>query len=64
MFMFRGLFLAFHASAACIVASPTIFGPKVTLDHGTFTGVSDIVTHKFLGIPFAKPPYVYPPIHR
>ena len=32
--------------------------PAVGLDAGTFVGVGDSVTHKFLGIPFAKPPYV------
>ena len=62
MFRLRGLLLAFHA--VCIIASPTILEPKVTLDHGTFTGVSNIITHKFLGIPFAKPPYVHSSIHR
>ena len=32
--------------------------PTVTLDRGVFVGVGDNVTHRYLGIPFAKPPYV------
>lgn len=32
--------------------------PKIILDSGTFTGSTDGLTHRFLGIPFAKPPYV------
>lgn len=32
--------------------------PAVVLDSGTFTGFTDGVTNQFLGIPYAKPPYV------
>jgi len=39
----------------CVVAAPTV-SPSLKLDSGTFTGKSDGVTQKFLGIPFAKPP--------
>ena len=49
----------FVARLGCIVAAPTASGPTVTLDSGTFQGVTDGVTNKFLGIPFAKPPYVH-----
>lgn len=43
-----------------VVASEEIFvnGPKVTLDNGLFTGKSVGLTHQFLAIPFAKPPFV------
>jgi hypothetical protein len=34
-------------------------GPKVTLDHGVFTGISAGLVHRFLGIPFAMPPSVF-----
>ena len=30
--------------------------PTVTLDHGTFTGITSGSTSQFLGIPFAQPP--------
>ena len=35
-------------------------GPTVTLDQGIFNGANDVLTgtNKFLGIPFAQPPYV------
>ena len=33
--------------------------PAVQLDNGTFVGTSDGSVDKFLGIPFAKPPYVH-----
>lgn len=40
-------------------AAPSPRGsPTVTLDKGTFVGAVDGLTYKFLGIPFAKPPYV------
>lgn len=41
-------------------ARPDPTSPTVTLDRGTFTGAQngDGKSNKFLGIPFAKPPYV------
>lgn len=32
--------------------------PSVTLDTGTFWGIRNGLINRFLGIPFAKPPYV------
>ncbi|CAL1698298.1 unnamed protein product [Somion occarium] len=37
-------------------APPTAGIPAITLDQGTFQGVTDGLINKFLGIPFAKPP--------
>ena len=34
--------------------------PTVQLDQGTFIGTTDGTTNKFLGIPFAQPPCVFP----
>ena len=34
--------------------------PTVELDNGTFVGVRKGAINRFLGIPFAEPPYVYP----
>ena len=34
--------------------------PAVQLDQGTFIGTTDGTTNKFLGIPFAQPPCVFP----
>ena len=54
-------FLAAVASQACLatiafsLTQSDIF-PPVILDNGTFFGLSDGVTHRFLGIPFAEPP--------
>jgi hypothetical protein len=45
------LLLNAGAAAGALLAAPTI-----TLDSGKFTGTAGIDTHKFLGIPFAKPP--------
>lgn len=46
--------------ATAIVAAPTsdakAASPSVVLDQATFTGVTDGITSKYLGIPFAKPP--------
>ena len=42
-----------------LAAPPSTQGlPTVKLDQGTFLGAVDGLTHKFLGIPYAKPPYV------
>ena len=44
------------------LASPAVRGrdssPTVQLDNGTFVGISEGNVNKFLGITFAKPPYV------
>ncbi|KAJ7268042.1 carotenoid ester lipase precursor [Mycena rebaudengoi] len=45
------LLLNAGAAAGALLAAPTI-----TLDSGKFTGTAGLDTHKFLGIPFAKPP--------
>ena len=49
-----------HAALASLAAAaPTKrASPTVTLDDGTFTGVASGKVNKWLGIPFAKPPYV------
>ena len=48
-----------HVIAAQLPASDlSSVAPTVVLDEGTFVGVTDGVTKRFLGIPFAKPPYV------
>ncbi|EMD39501.1 hypothetical protein CERSUDRAFT_111813 [Gelatoporia subvermispora B] len=46
------------ASFVPILAAPSSRSlvPTVTLDQGTFVGVTDGTTDKFLGIPFAQPP--------
>lgn len=33
--------------------------PTVQLDSGTFTGTLSGSTDRFLGVPYAKPPYVF-----
>lgn len=49
-------------SFAPALAAPAIrssgLGQTVTLDNGTFTGISDGKMVKFYGLPYAKPPYV------
>jgi hypothetical protein len=40
-----------------VLAEP-IAGPTVTLDNGTFTGLTTGLVIQFLGIPFAQPPSV------
>ena len=49
------------AALACAAPSPQV-APSITLDQGTFVGASDSLTgtNKFLGIPFAQPPYAHP----
>lgn len=45
-----------------VIAAPTPDAQNaaltVSLDQGTVTGVTNGPSNKFLGIPFAKPPYV------
>lgn len=43
-----------------VFATPGAQGvpPTVQLDQGTFKGITDGLTSSFLGIPFAKAPYV------
>ena len=36
-----------------------IAAPNVTLDQATVTGVENGTLDKFLGIPYAQPPYAY-----
>ena len=55
--LFQTVVVVLHVAAA--VAAPTSSNPTVTLDKGVFTGTTDGTTNKFLGIPFAKPPYVF-----
>lgn len=45
-------FIALATRIICLeVAAPT-----VTLDNGTFTGITSGAVSQFLGIPFAQPP--------
>ncbi len=46
--------LAFHVYLACAAPSST----KVTLDKGIFVGTTDGNVNKYLGIPYAQPPWV------
>ncbi|KZV64178.1 carotenoid ester lipase precursor [Peniophora sp. CONT] len=50
--------LVAHAGPAVLAAAVSAkrAGPTVTLDNGTFTGAANGQVHKWLGIPFAKPP--------
>ena len=41
---------------ALCAAVATAASPTVKLDNGVFTGTTDGVSTKFLGIPFAQPP--------
>ena len=54
--------LAVSVVTGAALASPVVRGPAssptVRLDNGTFVGTSDGTVNSFLGIPFAKPPYV------
>ena len=49
------LWFSLHAAIGGVAAAPTI-----QLDRGTFVGSSTGTVDKFLGIPFALPPYVRP----
>jgi hypothetical protein len=57
MFTLRNLLLVAQLIPIALASEET-FGPKITLDNGVFTGKFSGLTHKFLGIPFAKPPCV------
>lgn len=48
--------LPLYCGTALAIPSPRVSSPVVILDEGTFTGVTDGTTDKFLGIPFALPP--------
>nr|VWO97518.1 Carboxylic ester hydrolase (EC [Ganoderma boninense] len=53
----RSLFLVpFVVGAAFAVPTTQNAAPSITLDHGTFMGISNGTVDQFLGIPFAKPP--------
>lgn len=45
-------------SLALFASSVNAATPTVTLDNGVFTGTTDGISSKFLGIPFAIPPWV------
>lgn len=49
--------LALNTAVIAVVGAAHGAAPQVTLDHGTFTGVTDGIATRFLGIPFAKPAY-------
>lgn len=57
MLTFRNL-LFITQLVPIVLALDEIIGPKITLDNGAFTGKYVGLTSQFLGIPFAKPPYV------
>lgn len=50
--------LALHAFNAVAVPLVERAAPTVTLESSSFTGVTSGQHTKFLGIPFAQPPYV------
>ncbi|KAF9478210.1 carotenoid ester lipase precursor [Pholiota conissans] len=50
--MFSQLLVSFALLASSVQAT----APTVKLDNGIFTGTTDGVSSRFLGIPFAKPP--------
>lgn len=43
-------------SLALFSALANADAPTVKLDNGAFTGTTDGISNKFLGIPFAQPP--------
>ncbi|OCH92824.1 carotenoid ester lipase precursor [Obba rivulosa] len=55
-FLNRLAFFILYWEAVLSVPSPRTAAPTVVLDQGTFTGVTDGTSNKFLGIPFAQPP--------
>ena len=59
--MFSLLCLTLIFLGICLLLPPVVSQPPVSvkLDNGTFVGVSQGATNKFLGVPFAKPPCVH-----
>lgn len=53
------LFLALLLSSSCVrvVLSVSNTGPVITLSYGSFQGNASDDLVKFLGMPFAAPPY-------
>lgn len=43
---------------------PSSTAPTVQLDRSIFTGAAEGPTNKFLGIPFAKSPYILPSLYQ
>ena len=60
MELLRGFLVAICTAMATVLGAPTIraTGPIVTLDEGTFIGTTASGVDMFLGIPFARPPFV------
>jgi hypothetical protein len=60
MALLRGILVTICAVTATVLAAPTIptTCPIVTLDEGTFRGSTAYGVDMFLGIPFARPPFV------
>ncbi|OCH92823.1 carotenoid ester lipase precursor [Obba rivulosa] len=52
----RLIVLAICCDSILATPSPRSLAPTVVLDQATFVGVTDGVTDKFLGVPFAQPP--------
>lgn len=56
--MLAKAFLVFSIFVNSASAAPSLAAPTVKLDAGTFTGTTDGISQRFLGIPFAQPPCV------
>ncbi|KAF5315221.1 hypothetical protein D9619_007255 [Psilocybe cf. subviscida] len=54
--MLAKAFLVFSIFVNSASAAPSLAAPTVKLDAGTFTGTTDGISQRFLGIPFAQPP--------
>ena len=50
--------IALLAGYVALASAQAVKPPTVKLDQGTFIGVANLSIDKFLGIPFAKPPFV------
>jgi acetylcholinesterase len=50
---------ALHASGVLAAPAARASAPTVKLDNGTFVGTTTGNVNKWLGIPFAQPPYVW-----